>query len=160
MQIVSFHCVLKNKLGKVISSTFNQDVITEPLEGSAEKDHLRGLVDGLKNLKKGEKRQIMLTASEAYGFYDPSLVIEVSRKSIFQSRNIQIGSEVLAQAPNGENKVFRVIQILGGKLVLDANHPLAGQDLIFDIEATEARDASPEELLDHAEMIAQGRHLH
>ena len=74
-QIVSFRCVLRNKFGKIISSTYNQEVITcEPAKGM-----LQGLAQGLQDLKKGETRRITLPAAEAYGFYDPSLLLEWSR---------------------------------------------------------------------------------
>ncbi|MBC7692945.1 MAG: FKBP-type peptidyl-prolyl cis-trans isomerase [Methylotenera sp.] len=146
-QIVSFHCVLKNKLGNLISSTFNQDVLTQnSVEDPGEL--LVGLAKGLQNLHKGEKRRICLSADQAYGFYDPKLVIELSRSEIAQGKHLKLGQEVKAHAENGEMKVFRVTHVHGNALTLDANHPLAGQDLVFDIEATEARDATPEDLLE------------
>ncbi len=53
-QIVSFHCVLSDPLGRIISSTFNHDVITQggPI------DFLHGLSEGLQNLRKGELRRL------------------------------------------------------------------------------------------------------
>src|SRR4051794_34112993 len=106
-QIVSFHCVLRDRVGKVISSTFNNEVLT-CTDGQGKL--LRGLAEGMENLKKGEKRQITLPADQAYGFYDPELVIKVSRKGIVQGDNLQLGNQIITQAKDGELKIFRVIQ--------------------------------------------------
>ena len=150
-QIVSFHCVLTNQLGKIISSTFNQDVITEP-DGQA--DFLKGLAAGLQGLKKGEKRRICLPAAEAYGFYNPSLVMEVPRKQLTHGKKLQCGHQVESRV-DGKPTMFRVIQSFGDSVTLDGNHPLAGQDLVFEIEATEAREATTEELADSRSTVAE-----
>ena len=143
-QIVSFHCVLKNKLGQVISSTFNSDVINQLEQGTVT---LRGLVDGLQDVKKGEKRLIQVSADQAYGYYDPAFVFEVPRSELSQGSRLIVGNEVLTRSTtDGHVRVFRVIDTARDYVVLDGNHPLAGQDLIFDIEVTSAREALSEEL--------------
>jgi FKBP-type peptidyl-prolyl cis-trans isomerase SlyD len=66
-QIVSFHCVLKNKLGQVLSSSFNRDVINQlDVRGS----------------NAGERRHFVVPAEEAYGPYDPKLVFESPRSKL------------------------------------------------------------------------------
>jgi FKBP-type peptidyl-prolyl cis-trans isomerase SlyD len=153
-QVISFHCVLKNNLGKVISSTFNRDVLTH---GSGE--HLPGLSAGLQNLKAGEKRQIFLSAPQAYGYYDLNLVIEVSRKRISQGSKLKIGDKVSIRAQDKKLRSFRVIQENSRTLTLDGNHPLAGQDLIFDVEGVQIRDATQEEVTEvHFESASQTYH--
>ena len=150
-QIVSFHCVLKNKLGKIISSTFNQDVITY-LENH-DSSVLMGLIEGLQDLKKGEKREIHLTAQKAYGFYDPKKIITRPLED-FQDRGLLKGERIILSSNQ-----FRVVDISGNLVTLDGNHPLAGQDLVFEIEATDARDATPEEIADSSEK-PQKEYLH
>ena len=155
-QIVSFHCVLKDKMGNLISSTFNRDVITQGTDcGQVPK----GFVDALGDLKQGEKRKISLPASQAYGFYDPELVLEVDRKSISRGRALRPGDQVYAQAKNGANRLFRVTQADSHLITLDANHPLAGQDLVYFIETTEVRDATTEEISE-AITDVPNKHLH
>lgn len=146
-QIISFHCVLRSQVGnQFISSTFNQDVITS-LEGAEPQDAmLPGLAEGLQNLKKGEKRRIFVPAPQAYGFYDPELVKECPRQEIAHGNRLQLGNEVVMQSPEGQRKVFRVVEVRSNSVTLDGNHPLAGMDLVFDIEATEAREATSEEI--------------
>ena len=142
-QIVSFRCVLRNKFGKIISSTYNQEVITcGPAKGL-----LSGLADGLRDLKKGETRKITLSASEAYGFYDPALLLEWSHEDFpEETPPPRPGQRLAIQNPAGQTKYYRVLEVHADRVTLDANHPLAGQDLIFEIEATEVRDATPEEI--------------
>lgn len=148
-QIVSFHCVLRSQVGdQVLSSTFNHDVITQVEGGDAEGMMLRGLAEGLQDLKKGEKRQIFLDAKQAYGFYEPRLVKKCPRQEISNGAHLQIGAEVVMHSPEGERKVFRVVEATSRTITLDGNHPLAGMDLVFDIEATEAREATSEEIAD------------
>ncbi len=142
-QIVSFHCVLRDRVGKVISSTYNHGVLTSP-EGQGKL--LLGLAQGMQDLSQGEKRHISLSAEQAYGFYDPDLVIRVSRRGIVQGRYLEVGNQIVTQATDGEYKVFRVVHATQIALTLDGNHPLAGQDLTFEIEATEIREATDEEM--------------
>ncbi len=139
-QVVSFHCVLKNKLGKVLGSTFNHDVIAG---SEGEGSMLQGLVDGMQGLRKGEKRSIHVPAEKAYGFYDQRLLVEVFRKDIPESFQMTENEEILYPDFEGKPRLFRVIKVTKLSVLLDANHALAGQDLIFDIETTEARDATP-----------------
>lgn len=141
-QVISFHCVLKTKLGRVISSTSNYDVITMPAEG--EEQMLPGLVEGLQNLKGGEKRKIAVSAERAYGFYDPTKVMVCPLESL-NVRRIAVGDKVRAQF-RGNPTMFRVTDVRGDEITLDSNHPLAGEDLVFEIEALDVREALPEDI--------------
>lgn len=147
IQIVSFHCILKNKLGRVISSTFNHEVLTWD---ESQQNMLAGLARGLQNLKKGEKRRIALSAEQAYGFYDPQKVLHFHRNELPSGRPIHLGQTYLMRTREGKHENFRIAQINGDQVTLDGNHPLAGQDLVFEIEATAVRNATPEEISDSA----------
>lgn len=179
-QVISFHCVLKNHLGQVLSSSYNGEVVTDSKDkarGSSEKSkpsaaeakaeakaearakaeakaegksgtrrHLRGLVRGLQGVKPGERRQIFVPAPEAYGFYDKDLVIDVPRDDFPDGDVPKVGTEILGEFQDGTPRIFRVIQVTRVFVTLDGNHPLAGQDLIFDIEATDVREATMEDV--------------
>lgn len=138
-QVVSFRCTLKNKLGRVIGQSFARDVHTHVPSESAP---LRGLAEGLQDLKGGEKRRIVVSADRAYGFYDPAKVRVVSRES-FDGQPMRVGENVMVE---GDPARYRVTHLKGDEITLDANHPLAGQDLIFEIETLQVRDALPEEV--------------
>lgn len=140
-QIISFNCILKNSAGHLISSTYNKDVLTSINDDQA---LLLGLSKGLQGLRAGDKRRILLKAEEAYGFYDPKKVVYYPRKRL--SKDVNTGEAVTIITKSGKAKIYRVVAIHSNMLSLDGNHPLAGQDLIFEIEALAARDATPEEI--------------
>lgn len=138
VQVISFHCVLKNKLGHVLGESFNQDVLTADESPDAP---LRGLTQGLQNMQQGEKRKIFVPAQQAYGYYDPEQVLKISLDAFTKAPKV---GEVI-QYPQLQ-KPLRVTEIHDGVVTLDANHPLAGQDLIFEVEVFDARPATAEDL--------------
>lgn len=143
IQVVSFHCVLKDNLGRIISSTVSQNIRTD---GTGNQGTLAALVDELHDLRKGEKRRICLRADQAYGYYNPKLVITRRHDDIsVGGEPVRIGERVTYIA-DGKQGVFTVTNVTQDAVTLDGNHPLAGQDLVFEIEATAARDATSEEL--------------
>ncbi len=144
-QIISFRCLLKNAAGKVISSSFNREVLTTPDGDGAP---LKALALALHGLKKGEQRSIYLKADEAYGFYDLSKVILYPLKKIPDFKSAKVGQPVAIMSKTGVLRHYVIAQIQGEWVSLDGNHPLAGQDLIFEIEATDARMATPDEVED------------
>ena len=151
-QIVSFKCLLKNATGQLISSSFNRDVLTS---ASGEGAPLEGLAHALHGLRKGEHRSIRLKAEEAYGFYDPNKVILFPLSKIPDYQSVRRGQTVSILSKTGKLRTYRVLQIHGDMVSLDENHPLAGQDLIFEIEALEARDATKEEIAEARGIVSK-----
>lgn len=149
-QIISFNCLLKNKVGQFISQTYNREVLTSTHDESA---MLLGLSKGMQNLTKGEKRNISLSAEEAYGFYDPKKIILYPQNKL--SVKIRAGDPVSIMGKSGTVRAYRVLQLHDGMVSLDGNHPLAGQDLIFEIEALEVRDATRSEIDDAKNMVSK-----
>jgi FKBP-type peptidyl-prolyl cis-trans isomerase SlyD len=158
-QVVSFHCTLRNTLGEVLSSTYNRDVITYMGKDKVPAP-LQGLVEGLQDLKIGQRRSIPVSAEKAFGFYDPELVSKVRRKSVPSSEQLRVGDSIQVQVDEFQIRLYKVIEIDADSIVLDANHPLAGQDLVFDIEATEVRDATHEEIAESVQEKKLSRFLH
>ncbi len=154
IQVISFNCLLKNKAGNFISSTYNREVLNTIQD---EKAMLLGLAKGLQNLTKGEKRSISLSAAEAYGFYDPKKVILFPRKKL--PKNLRPGDPVTIVSKTGVERTYKILQYHDDMVSLDGNHPLAGQDLIFEIEALEARDATQEEINESLNIVS-GQLLH
>lgn len=141
VQVVSFNCILKNKLGHIISSTYNREVMTA-LEG--QDVMLGGLSKGLQNLRKGERRSITLNAEEAYGLYEPKKVILYPKKKL--PRDVRLGQTISIAGKSGLIRSYKVVEFHDDMASLDGNHPLAGQDLVFEIEALDAREATREEI--------------
>lgn len=134
-QIVSFRCTLKDRFGHVISTSVNRDVSTTLQGDDGAEVPLVGLVKRMQNLSKGERREIHLRAEDAYGFYDPKHIVSLSREDWPLRVKPVIGMEV----PLEDGKTYRVTEMRGESVVLDGNHPLAGQDLIFEIEAMDVK---------------------
>ncbi|MGZ5279928.1 MAG: FKBP-type peptidyl-prolyl cis-trans isomerase [Pseudobdellovibrionaceae bacterium] len=149
-QVISFNCLLKNKAGQFISSTFNREVLT--LVEADQTALLAGLAKGLQNLKKGEKRSIALCAEEAYGLYDPRKVILFPKKKLPQG--LRVGEAVTIVGKSGVHRTYKLVQFMDDMVSLDGNHPLAGQDLVFEIEALDARDATRKEIDDSLNVVS------
>jgi FKBP-type peptidyl-prolyl cis-trans isomerase SlyD len=135
-QVVSFHCVLKNKMGSVLGQTFNQNVL---LAHDQAAEQLPALVDGLKGIKPGERRSISLAAKSAYGYYNPDLTIQCHPDDFENISPLHLGDKFIFASRNKE-QVYRLVEMSKDKLVFDANHPLAGQDLIFEIEVVHSQE--------------------
>lgn len=155
-QIISFKCVIRNKYGQVLSTSVNREVLTGIPNDQAP---LKDLARGLEGLHKGETRQINLSTEQAYGFYDPTKVFLVPRKIIAYDGPLKIGQVVQTQQINKPTKSYRVAGIYGDMISLDANHPFAGQDLVFEIETLDARDATDAEIEESIKPLA-GENFH
>lgn len=147
-QIVSFKCILKSRTGQFISATFNRDILIARFEGAP----LNGLVRGLQNLISGEKRTVVLPAAEAYGYYDPAKILLLPRASL--PAGIRLGARVRAADASGDLREYRVTELRTDQAALDANHLLAGQDLIFEIEVVSVRDAEAGDFQDPHHLAA------
>jgi FKBP-type peptidyl-prolyl cis-trans isomerase SlyD len=143
-QVISFKCLIRNKAGHLISTTYNREVLT--LNEMPPTGILWGLNKNLQNLKKGEKRSILVLAEEAYGLYDPTKVILYPRKKL--PKNIIKGELVQIISKNKIKNSYCVVETYSDHVRLDGNHPLAGQDLIFDVETLDAREATEKEIVD------------
>ncbi len=153
--VVSFHYTgsLKDK------SVFDSSKGREPLSvivGSGM--IIPGLEKGLMGMKVGDKKKISITAEDAYGQRQENAMQEVPKDQMPKDAELKVGMQLLAQGPYGAIPVT-VIEITKDKVKLDFNHPLAGKDLIFDVEITEVREPTKEEL-EHGHVHGEGGHHH
>lgn len=93
-----------------------------------------GFEKALYGLKVGEKKTINIPSDEAYGPIRTEMVQEVEKQLV--PEGIEVGQVLTAEGPQGPMAVT-VVEIKETTVVLDANHPLAGKDLIFDLELLE-----------------------
>jgi FKBP-type peptidyl-prolyl cis-trans isomerase SlyD len=143
-QVISFHYNLKDKAGKQIESSRKGEPLI-CLEGAGQ--ILPGLESVLSTLKKGETKVVQLVAAEAYGEHDKELIMEVPKSNLPPAEGgFKKGHQFQSETPEGHIQVFTVTGISDSHVTLDGNHPLAGQDLTFDVEVMEKRDATEEEL--------------
>jgi FKBP-type peptidyl-prolyl cis-trans isomerase SlyD len=107
------------------------------------------LIPGLEKTLDGSQAGLLTTVTilprDAYGEKDPQAVIHAARGDFPDGLGLEPGVEVQADTPDGPI-TFIVVSIDGDDVVLDANHPLAGKALTFDVEVLEVREATPDEL--------------
>lgn len=143
-QVIAFHYLLKDKSGKTIESSKNGDPLV-CLQGAGQ--IIPGLEKALGPLKKGDKKEVHVTADEAYGQHDKNLILQVPKGQLPpMNEELKKGHQFQSESPDGHLQVFTVTAITDSHVTLDGNHPLAGQDLNFDVEVVERRDATDEEL--------------
>jgi FKBP-type peptidyl-prolyl cis-trans isomerase 2 len=129
--VVTLHYTGKLESGEVFDSTIIDG--REPMTATLGQNALiKGFEEGLLDMEPGEKKTIFVNFQEGYGFRDENWVSSVPRKVI--PPDAEIGSVLSATGPNGERFNVRVEQLDEEYAVLDANHPLAGKNLIFEVE--------------------------
>lgn len=124
-------------------STFDSSEGRDPLEFKVGNgDVIKGFDDGVTGMSVGDKRTVHIPANDAYGQKDDTRVVEFPRSNFPAELNPEVGMQL--NMTNGAGQVIPVvIQEVGQEVVkLDANHPLAGEDLIFDIELVDIAGGS------------------
>lgn len=138
--VVSFHYTLTDSKGEKLDSSVGHEPLTF-MEGVGQ--IIPGLEKELTKLKLKEKKKIIVPAKEAYGLRDNKFLVEVPRANF--PPDVKLGDEF--QAKDDEHgHPLKVTQLSATHITMDANHPLAGQDLTFDVEMVEIREATAEEL--------------
>lgn len=146
-QVITFHYSLTDADGAVIESSQGKEPISF-ISG------LGMIVPGLEreivHYAAGQKGRVEVKAEDGYGLIDFAKYVQVPREAL-PKQDVKVGDMFQS---NQSPLPFTVKQITETHVVLDGNHPLAGEDLVFDVEVTEIREASAEELKQIEEMIA------
>ena len=85
-------------------------------------------------MRTGECKTVTIPCADAYGEHDADLNLQVPRSVLPADIELSVGAVLQAERPDGETADFRVVAIEGDQVVMDGNHPLAGHDLVFDLE--------------------------
>jgi FKBP-type peptidyl-prolyl cis-trans isomerase SlyD len=143
--VVSMHYTLTNNEGNVIDSSEGRDPLAY-LHGAG--NIIPGLEKALVGKVQGDEINVKVDPAEGYGEIKPELV-QIVDKSAFQGvEKLEIGMNFDAQAPDGSMIRIIVTKIEGDSVTIDANHPLAGETLNFDVKIVGVREATKEEI-DH-----------
>ena len=140
--VVTFHYTLKDPSGRLLDTSIGGEPISF-LEGASQ--IIDGLEKQLLGLPAGTKRVVQVAAAEAYGERDDSQIQRVPRAAIPVEGELTVGDQFQA----GEDQYAPVVTVAGiedDHVLLDANHPLAGVDLTFDVEIIGVRPANADEL--------------
>lgn len=141
-RVVSFHYTLRDPSGRVLDSSAGGEPITF-LEGAGH--IIEGLEEQLRGVSVDEKRHVTVPAAKAYGERDPAQVQRVSRGLLPCEGELRVGDQ-FRTGPDRHAPVVTVVGIEGDEVLLDANHPLAGVDLTFDVQVTGSREPTMDEL--------------
>lgn len=116
-------------------SQFDSSAGRDPLEfvvGSGQ--IIPGLDKAIPGMEVGDKKTVEVPAEEAYGPLDPAARQAVPRGDIPDDIPLDLGTQLQVQTPQGQVLQVMVVEVTETEVTLDANHPLAGKDLTFDVE--------------------------
>tara|TARA_R110001599_G_scaffold211192_1_gene408692 strand:+ start:477 stop:911 length:435 start_codon:yes stop_codon:yes gene_type:complete len=132
---VKVHYVGTIKEGQVFDSSRDKD---QPIEFSIDDGKLlKGFNDAVKELEVGGKKTISLVSDEAYGKYIDEAVITVPKSEFPEGMKYELNGFIQGQDNEGRPVQGQVVKIEEESINLDMNHPLAGEDLKFEIELLE-----------------------
>lgn len=150
-KVVTIDYTLRDAAGKLIDSSDGGEPLVY-LHGN--ENIIPGLEKHLEGKGSGDSLSCVVPAGEGYGERDESLVFKVSRKDFGDGAEISTGMQFEAHGEEGA-QIVTVVGIAGDEVTIDANHPLAGESLHFDVTVKEIRDATEEELT-HGHVHAGG----
>jgi peptidylprolyl isomerase len=98
---------------------------------------IKGFDNAVNGLELGEKVTVNIPSAEAYGEHNKELMYEIPSEQIPESLDPKVGQTLHMQHPSGQQIPVVVLEITEKHISIDANHKLAGKDLVFDIELVE-----------------------
>jgi FKBP-type peptidyl-prolyl cis-trans isomerase SlyD len=140
-RLITFHYALKDVRGRLLDTS--QGGAPMPfVEGAGQ--IIEGLEAQLLQMAPGEKRTVVVPPELAYGPRDADLVQKVPRARL-PVKEVKVGDQFQTE-PDRHAPVVTVVAVEGEDILLDANHPLAGQELHFDVELVTVRPATTAEI--------------
>jgi len=144
-QIIGFHYILKDQFGNILGNTHEeQGHPMVVLLGSGR--ILPALERHISDMSVGAFKTVKIPVDQAYGDVDPSLKLKIPRSKFPDGTDIKLGLQFQGGEKEGWPIIFRITKIDGDDIYADANHELAGLTLHYDVEITERRDATAEEI--------------
>ncbi len=155
-RVIAFNYVLKSSQGEQLDASEPN----QPLPFLEGRQQIIPLLETeLLKMSEGDKKNISIKAVDAYGDYRPDMVMEVPKEEVAHL-NVNVGSHLQLQLGEG-TKVVKITKITDSHVTMDGNHPLAGVDLVFDIEVMLVREATVDEVLHgHAHGLHGHAHHH
>lgn len=140
--------MVKAKVGDVVKvhytgrlrdgTVFDTSVGGEPLEFTLGLGQLiPAFEEAIIGMSPGESKTFEVPAEEAFGPYREELVLVIERERLPQEMHLEVGQQLLLRDPQGQAFRVTVVDLSEDTVTLDANHPLAGEDLIFEVQLLE-----------------------
>ena len=148
---VTIHYRLSDQEGRLLEDSFDSEPMLY-LHGT--ENLIPGLEAALDGKTKGEKLDVTISAEEAYGPYHDGLRQAVPLEAFGDIEDIVPGMRFIAETEMGQRPV-QVMEVKDDVVIVDGNHPLAGQSLNFSVVIVDVREASAEEIA-HGHVHAQG----
>jgi len=131
---VKIHYTGKLDDGTVFDSSVNREPLEFTLSGG---QVIPGFDEAVLGMSPGESKTQKIPMDQAYGPHRDEMVLEISRQQIPPELEPEVGQQLQVQQENGQTIPVFVTEVTESKVTLDANHPLAGEDLTFDIQLVE-----------------------
>jgi FKBP-type peptidyl-prolyl cis-trans isomerase SlyD len=119
---------------------------------------ISGLEREMIGMKVGESKDVVVPAAEGYGEFDEEAYMNVPRDAFPENIPVEEGTELTVRDDSGQPRYARIDAVDGDTVTLNFNHPLAGDELHFNVKVVDLREPSPEEL-EHGH-VHQNGHEH
>ncbi len=131
---VKVHYTGKLNDGTVFDTTLNRD----PMEFTIGQGTLiKGFEEAIVGMSPGTSKQATVAPDEGFGQHHQELVQDVEREQLPENINPEVGQQLQVTTSNNQTLVVTVTDVSDSQITLDGNHPLAGQELMFDIQLVE-----------------------
>lgn len=131
---VRVHYTGKLKDGTVFDSSRSR----EPLQFKVGAGMMiKGFDEAVRGMQEGESKTAEIPSDEAYGERNDQMLVKITKDKFPEDINPEVGQQLSMQSQEGQPIPVVITEIEGEEVTLDANHPLAGKDLVFDIEVVE-----------------------
>jgi FKBP-type peptidyl-prolyl cis-trans isomerase SlpA len=129
---VKFHFKVQNEKKDIVENTYED---LNPIEFQMGKGvMLPSFEENLKGKKEGDTHNFFLSKEECYGQYNEDLILELDKEKIELDEGTEVGSHIRGQTPEGKDFNCILKKVKKDTLLLDFNHPLAGNSLYFSVE--------------------------
>jgi FKBP-type peptidyl-prolyl cis-trans isomerase SlyD len=153
--------------GVVVSMEYTLHVDNEEIDSSQGQDPLQFLVghgniiSGLERemmgMKVGESKAVVIAPADGYGEFDENAFVNVPRTAFPKDIPVEEGTELTVRDDSGQPRYARIDTVEGDTVTLNFNHPLAGDELHFNVKVVGVREPSSEEL-EHGHVHQDGHH--
>lgn len=140
--VVSIHYTLTNKAGEQLDSSIGAEPLSY-LHGAG--NIIPGLENALAETSVGDKLTVTIEPAEAYGERNDAQIQTVPREMFAGIDTIEVGMQFQADSSNGP-AIVTITKVEGDNITIDGNHPLAGEQLTFDVEVMDIRPATETEM--------------
>jgi FKBP-type peptidyl-prolyl cis-trans isomerase SlyD len=154
--VVRIDYTLKNATGEVLDTSDGGEPLTY-IHGAHQ--IVPGLERELAGLRVGDSKDVVVAPEDGYGQPDPQGIFGVPRAAFPAGVELQVGESFLGEDDMGGQVPVRVVEVREDTIVVDANHPLAGETLYFHVDVRDVREATLDELM-HGHVHGPGGHEH